>query len=139
MVYMLWYKGKSGFQSVHSWIDKLCGTYNFYPIVIDQENAGKNDFTYASLDDVLKDKKYKDYKWVWLDSKGDQILDEYEHPKENVIYCIGSDFDGFGRDISKLKGDKVRIRQDKKEDWFAAIIVPLVIYDRYLYLKGRRK
>ncbi len=43
------------------------------------------------------------------------------------------------KDIKKLKGDKIKIRQDEPDDWFAAMVVPLLVYDRYLYLKGRRK
>ncbi len=144
MVYLLWYRGESGFQGVHAWIDKLCNTYGFSPIVIDKERGDKkgtkNGFTYSSINYVLKNPKFKNHKWIWMDSKGDKFLDEYEHPKDKAIYCVGSDFGGFeGKDIKKLKGDKIKIRQDEPDDWFAAMVVPLLVYDRYLYLKGRRK
>jgi hypothetical protein len=56
-----------------------------------------------------------------------------------VIYCIGSDYDGFGKDIKRLKGDKVKIRQEEEIELYAGMIAPIVIYDRFLYLQGKRK
>jgi|GEM_PF-4630600 len=143
MVYFLYYKEDVVFGGTFSWIDKWCAMYGLRPIVIDKErgkpDGTKNGFTYSSLDEAVKNKKYKDHKWVWLDSEGDKILDEYDHPKNNVIYCVGSDYNGFGRNNGKLKGDIVKIRQFKDINRFAATVVPMVIYDRFLYLEDRRK
>jgi hypothetical protein len=70
------------------------------------------------------------------------MLDEFEHPEDNVVYCIGGDIQGFDyKAPEELPGQKLRLRQPdgKEKEWRAAMIVPLVVYDRLLYINGRRK
>jgi len=41
-------------------------------------------------------------------SWGDIILDEYEHPVDNVVYALGSDFTGF--DNHNMDGITIKLR-----------------------------
>ena len=98
---------------------------------------------FPTIDDAMEDPRFKDLTWIWLSLEDSaEYLDEHKHPEDNVIYCIGSDFDGFdGKDPATLSGPKLKLRQILKEkgEWYATTVVPLVVYDRFLYLQGRRK
>lgn len=113
-------------------------------IVIDRKGDMSGSVPrFPTIDDALADPRFKNLVWVWLSlEKSDKYLDEYIHPEDDVIYCIGSDFDGFdGKNVSKLTGPKLKLRQISKKtgEWYATTVVPLVAYDRFLYLQGRRK
>jgi hypothetical protein len=116
--------------------------YGLVPIVIDPEGEWPSErpdlpqLVYASLRDVLADKRFRYCVFVWLDHRGTVVLDEFKHPEDHVVYCIGSDLTGFD-EMPEREGPKVRLRNDS--EMFANIVVPIVCYDRYLYLQGRRK
>lgn len=127
----------------HKFITKLCGHYSLHPIVIDKlGDWPEKKNVYHSIAAVLDDVRFKNTQFVWLDASGDQHLDEFEHPEDNVMYCVGADIEGFdGIHIDELPGVKIKLRQPLRQEgeWFASIIVPLVVYDRFLYVSGRRK
>ena len=124
---------------------KFVSTYGMHYVVIDREgrwlDKSKHPWVYATVDEAVVDSDHSGDTWVWLHPDATDYLDEYEHPEENVIYCVGSDYDGFdGKNISELSGVKLKIRQppNQEGEWFAGMIVALVCYDRFLYLEGRR-
>lgn len=112
-------------------------------IIIDRKGSlPGSTLRFATLDGALSDPLFDNHDWVWLDIHGEGYLDEFTHPVDNVIYCIGSDFIGFdGKDLSTLPGAKLKLRQlpDQTGEWYAAMVAPIVAYDRFLYLQDRRK
>ncbi len=142
--YLLFYHELSRHENQFAFIDRIASHFHIVPIVIDTLGTWKkSDQKIASLQEALDDPRFIKAEWVWLDASGETYLDEYEHPKDDkdVIYCVGSDKAGFQNNpMIELLGTKVKIRQyeDQEGEWFAAIVVPLVVYDRFLYLQGRR-
>lgn len=138
---LFWNEPSSRFERTYSWIHKQCGTYGLEPIVIDPTGTWPTDrpdlpqLVYHSLEAVLADKRFAGHTFVWLDPTATQDLETFDHPKENVVYCTGSDLDGFGGIESE--GPRVRVLGDSAE-YFAAVVVPIVCYDRWLFLQGRR-
>lgn len=83
----------------------------------------------------------KPLRWVFLHPEAEALLQDYEHPEDDVIYCIGSDQNGFGGVIpGSLEADFLRVAApDSNEEirtrsFHAASILPLVVYDRALKL-----
>lgn len=139
----LFYKedgGREGFTT------KFIGTYGMHYVVIDRQGRwlakSKHPWVYPTVDAAIADPDHAGDTWVWLHADADMYLDEFEHPAENVIYCVGSDYDGFdGKSISELPGVKLKLRQPASHigEWFAGMVTSIVCYDRFLYLNGRRK
>jgi hypothetical protein len=142
--YLLYYRETSRVESTNSYMKRMAFYHGMKTIVIDRKGDMPGSVPrFPTINEAMADPRFKDLTWVWLSLEdSDGFLDEYKHPEENVIYCIGSDFDGFdGKDPSKLPGEKLRLRQIEKEEgeWYATTVIPLVAYDRFLYLQGRRK
>lgn len=142
--YLLYYRETSRVESTNSYMKRVARYHGMETIVIDRKGDMPGSVPrFSTIDAALADPRFKNLVWVWLAlEKSDGYLDEYVHPEDDVIYCIGSDFDGFdGKDPSKLPGPKLKVRQIRKEigEWYATTIIPLVAYDRFLYLHGRRK
>lgn len=140
MVKFLFYKEETQ-HSEFPWMDKWLNFFGVIPIVIDREGpySKKNPtdyFLYKTLQEAIDDTAHKNDLWVWLDRDGNDFLDEFEHPKDNVVYCIGSDFDGF-QEI-EFFGKVLKIRPPTEAadgEWYAYMALPLVLYDRYLRVK----
>jgi hypothetical protein len=142
--YLLYYRETSRVESTNAYMKRMAFYHGMETIVIDRKGDMPGSVPrFPTIDEAMKDPRFKDLTWVWLIlENSDEYLDEYEHPQDNVIYCIGSDFDGFdGKPISELPGPKLKLRQIPKEEgeWYATTVIPLVAYDRFLYLQGRRK
>ena len=144
MVKLLYYREQTRHPNHPSWISKYLNLYGIYPMIIDRlgDWVGANPWIYASLDSALSDPANAGFDWVWMDAKGGVLLDKFEHPEDNVIYCVGSDYIGFdGKDVMTLPGTKVKLHTlpDYDAEWFASLLVPLICYDRFLFLEGKRK
>jgi hypothetical protein len=74
---------------------------------------------------------YPEHTWVYLDPKGEITLNEFEHPKDNVVYVVGDDHEGFKGEM--LDGQKVRIESkhnDGRESFAIACLI-MVICNRW--------
>ena len=138
---LFWHEPSSRFERTYSWIHKQCGIYGLEPLVIDPTRTWPIDrpdlpqLVYYALEDVLADDRFAGHTFVWLDPKATQALEDFEHPEDAVVYCVGSDMSGFGG--LEWEGPRVRILGEGGE-YFAAVCVPILCYDRWLYLQGRR-
>jgi hypothetical protein len=142
--YLLYYRETSRVESTNAYMKRMAFYHGMETIVIDRKGDMPGSVPrFPTIDEAMADPRFKDLTWVWLSLEdSDEYLDEYVHPSDDVIYCIGSDFDGFdGKDVTTLPGPKLRLRQIEKEtcEWYATTVIPLVAYDRFLYLQGRRK
>jgi hypothetical protein len=129
------------------WADWWGSMYGLRPIIIDPTGKWKTSKdgllrAYESLDHAIADPDFKFHTWVWMDANGAVFLDEFDHPQAAAIYCVGSNLHGFGRPVEELGGISVKIRTPQEErqgEWWSAMCLPAVAYDRWLYLIGRRK
>jgi len=135
---LFWYQehmvGVGGYTDMIRWIRY----FDAEPVVIDEMDQfyGKEGTTPAALDLDEALAAYPDHQWVFLHPDADTFLDEFEHPDGQVMYAIGSDFDGFGRPVGDLPGVKVKLRNP--DEILAKLVVPVVLYDRHLHKLGRR-
>lgn len=78
--------------------------------------------------------------WVLLHPRSEAFLQDYEHPEDDVIYCVGSDRDGFGIEVNSIDADFLRIaapdrnEENRTKEFHAISILPIVVYDRALKL-----
>lgn len=141
-IHLLFYHEVSRYERTFNWVHKHAGMYGFVPLVIDPsgkwptERPDLPQLVYRSLADVVAGvERFAGHTFVWLDNKAVQSIDSFEHPQDDVVYCVGSDVNGFGG--FEWEGPRVRVL-DSGDEMFANIIVPIVCYDRWLYLNGRR-
>lgn len=129
MVYLMYFRENSNFSDAHPWIDKILALFGMKPIVICPELAGvSKDVPYFSTVQEAYE-AFSDYTWIWLDVSGDKYLDQIPHPKDNVVYAVGSDYTGF--DFIG-EGERVKLRINET---FAPMIIPMVCYDRMTKLR----
>ena len=85
----------------------------------------------------------KSLRWVLMHPRAKMLLQEYGHPEDDVIYCIGSDRDGFGVEPGGIDADFLRLNvgpdeESKTKEFHAAVVLPAVAYDRALKLWQKR-
>ena len=126
---------------LYALMDQWCVLFDLEPIVIDlvgtfQQSPGQFPHVVHNLDEALK--RFSDHSWVFMDVNGDVILDELAHPPDPTVYALGSDKTCFGRPAKDLPGTTVRLRAEVG-NIYVHNVLPLILYDRYLYFNGRRK
>jgi hypothetical protein len=119
--------------------DFWCSIFRFYPYVIrtgdgkvpsDRSGVAMAD----SLQEALEDPRLDGFKWVWLDHRAETYMNEYHHPRGNVIYVLGHDVNGFG-DVEPV-GDLIQVRFGSTNEVHSSLILPLLCYDRFAYIAG---
>ena len=140
--YLLYYMENTDMTN-YIWLDHWCNKFGLLPIIIDRvSKAPKSLPNFKTVQEAIADDRFSNLEWVWLHPAAKMYLDEYNHPNDGIIYCIGSDFDGFdGMTVDELLGTTLKLRQpvEREGEWYASLVVPIVAYDRFLYLNGRRK
>ena len=141
--YLLYFRETSRVEATASYMKRFAWLHDMDVVVIDRKGDMPGSAKrFATIADAIADPDLSELTWIFLDACGETYLDEYEHPADDVVYCIGSDFDGFdGTPHDELPGTLLKLRQvpEHTGEWFASIVAPLVVYDRFLYLQGRRK
>ena len=112
-------------------IDQWCAMADMTPIWIDETKTLRktNKTAFWSWQELL-DEFAADHHFVFLDRDGSVYLDEFEHPIDNVIYCIGADYGKPFGDLDPLDCEKVRLRNARKCHGFT--VVPMVTSSRML-------
>ena len=118
-----------------AWIDKWCSMYGVYPVMVDKTGSRKttdhSPFYFHSLSQAVSHPSLKDLSWVWLDTDAEKYIDEISLPREDVVFCVGDDMDGFCG--FEIKGQRVKIRSKhpdgEDEEMFAAVCVPLLFFE----------
>lgn len=121
-------------------ICKWAGMFDMLPVYIDRDGRrgkSKSIKIFPHIEEATVDPDLRKLTWVWLDSGADVYLDEFEHPDDDVVYCIGSDYVGFDADISEFPGVRVKLRQES--DLYAVMAAAMLCCDRSMFLSGRRK
>lgn len=121
-------------------VKPLGGTHLFYideeklnPTCPDRDIAHKN---YPSLKALLKD--HSKAKFVFLEAERNipkkikfSYLEDFKHPKKNVIYVFGKDSGALPLEDLPLKGNHiVTIKTQKDYSMWALIVAGIVLYDR---------
>jgi len=134
MACILFYNEPNAMGRDFAFMDRLLNMHGLVPIVIDrtlEEDTHYGAHFYPSLTDAVGDPRWAEYEWIWLDHQGPMILNEMTPPTlSTVIYCVGSDVDGFGGEIHP--GLRVRLPVEMAADQtYAALVIPILCGFQY--------
>lgn len=99
---------------------------------------------FDSLDEAWESSDFAGYRWVYLDAAGSTYVDTYKHPKDNVVYVVGSDAvspDSFeGKKLKDLNGTVIKLRTASGHESYRshAVAVATAITRYSLESKARR-
>ncbi len=118
----------------------LGGIFEYKQVIIEPTGEVKSSvlgypLVLRSLEEAKVHPDLVNLKWVYFHSQAKKTLQEYEHPEDNVIYCIGSDTTGLSGGPEDFDGDVLRLGN---REFHAASILPLVAYDRALKIWQRQ-
>lgn len=136
MVYVLFFREQqASFDFQPNWMNKLSAMYGLGNIVINLKDDWPNPseprtYRFKTLTEARFHPELKNLRWVWMVPGVEENLSTFEHPKDNVVYAIGSDFDGFG-DFPIPESDQL-LALDETDEIRASICVHHVVYNRYL-------
>jgi len=138
MKYILFYEeaGKLSGKYPHNrvQVDQWCAMVGLEHLIIDKsKNMRKtNGNVFYSIEEAIA--AFPDYEFVFMDRYAKTKHTEFIHPKDNVIYCVGSDDDGFqGLDLTPYKTLTLdNVRTVEESDYYASILVPMLLADIYL-------
>jgi len=112
-------------------IDAWCAMAGMFPIMVDKTGSLRqtNNNVFSTIQDAIA--AFPDHKWVFMSMGGVTLLKDFVHPQQNVIYCVGSDTDGFqDLDLSNKITVRVQYADGRDNSWYASTIVPIVIAHR---------
>src|SRR3989344_3626760 len=144
MVYFLFHIERANIPIDRAFVSELFGSLMFpaQQVIIDStgeiEPSAQNPFVFKTFDEARAHPELAKLKWVFFHARAKEYLQEYDHPEDNVIYCVGSDWMGFGHGPGELDGDWLRVaapdpgRDDGIQEFHAATLLPLIVYDRAL-------
>lgn len=147
MVYLLYYGAVNKDQWQRwAWIVEFAGRFGVYPAMVDLEKLFRrkntHPFNFRTLEEALADPIFDGFTWVWLDANGTTYVDEFAHPVDNVIYCIGHDASGFQK--VEAAGPRIKIRFPRPaapgsdSEYWASTVASMVLNDRAMYIAGKR-
>lgn len=140
----------SGIPINRSLADQILGyMFEFKQVIIDptgkmQSSVIGYPLVLKSLEEARAHPDLARLKWVYFHAQAKKTLQDYVHPEDEVIYCIGSDSTGLGSSPEDFDGDVLRVAapdpdsDDGKREFHAASILPIIAYDRALKLWQRR-
>lgn len=121
-------------------IDAWCAAVGMTHIMVDRAGTLKrtNHNVFGTIKEAVA--AFPDHEWVFLSEHAKRTLDQYTHPKSDVIYCVGSDTDGFqGLDLSDHTAVRYATpfteKMTKPPVWYAATVVPMVLGHRIEQLR----
>ena len=88
---------------------------------------------------VILQELYPDYEWVILDPNAEPKITDLAHPPDKTIYLIGDDKNGVIWAPENATFVSLNLPARSDGEWFASMVVPIICYDRFLYLEGLRK
>lgn len=131
--------------------DQILGyMFEFKQVIIDptgemQSSVMGYPLVLKSLEEAKAHPDLAKLKWVYFHAQAKKTLQEYKHPEDEVIYCIGSDTTGLSGGPEDFDGDVLRVaapdpnHDDGKREFHAASILPLIAYDRALKMWQQQK
>jgi len=81
--------------------NRLFNLYGYEMFIIDRTGTRSGSMIFHSLDEAIEDHRFKDHTWMYFDRFAGEYL--VTHPKENVVYVIGSDLEGYGYDKKSIE------------------------------------
>lgn len=121
--------------------DQVVGMFGWRLIIVEPRNLipvsrDDNPMVVRSLDQAIARADLAGMQWVWLHPQGTQLLQDFAHPADNVVYCVGHDDTGFSKQMNQLQGDVLRIwGPDPNREFFADTAMHIVVYDRVVKLQ----
>jgi len=112
-------------------IDQWCAMAGLTHIMIDKTQKMKktNKNVFWTIQEAID--AYPDHKFVFMEQMANTKHTEFKYPIDDVIYCVGSDDDGFqGFDLTSYQTLTLDNKRTKEESgYYASSIVPILIAD----------
>ena len=116
------------------WIDQWCAMVGFTHIMVDKTKTMKktNNNVFYSIQEAID--AFPDHKFIFMEQMAKIKHTAFRHPIENVIYCVGSDTDGFqGFDTSSYQTLTLDNKRTQEESgYYASTVVPMLLADIFL-------
>jgi hypothetical protein len=146
MIYLLCcFSSERDWQAGWNHIVNRAGDYWIHPVAVDFSGERTRDeeppYWFHSIAEAQAHPAFAGYTWVWLTAEGDTYLDEYPHPADNVVYCIGDNVVGFQGGMGD--GPRLKVRPMNPEipdnaEHPAELVADILIFDRFMYINGKR-
>jgi len=139
MIYLCYVNEETRWDNMYAWADKWAHNFSFFPIIVDYiGNRPKNSIPAPIVVDTFDEARslpqLVDMTWVYLTLDGSTMLPDFQHPVDDAVYAIGSDFNGFGDHV--IDGVTIQLPPTQM---YAGLTIPMPAYDRYLSSEGKKK
>jgi len=115
-------------------IDQWCSMVGFDHLIIDKTKTMRktNGNVFYTIQEAID--AFPTHEFVFLEQMANTKHTEFNHPSDNVIYCVGSDTDGFqGFNTSSYQTITLDNKRTKEESgYYASSIIPLLLADVFL-------
>ncbi len=112
-------------------IDQWCAIAGITHLMVDLSATMSkvNGNVFYTIQEALD--AFPEDQFVFIIETGARLLTDYVHPAKDIIYCFGSDTDGFqGLNLSSYTTLKVQYANGTDNEWYASTLVPLVVAHR---------
>ena len=90
MRYLLYYPETGDedrpFGKTEWWIMKFCGWFGVHPVALTSKYTAEH---------AAEDEQFFGHSWVWLDPNAEHYLSRTATPRDDVVFVIGHDIEGF--------------------------------------------
>lgn len=135
---IVYVREENEFDSLLDWgderrlVDQWCNMIGFEHIIIDKTKTMNktNGNVFYDFQDMIN--MYPEHRIVFLDINSKNNLKNCNHKKdENVIYCIGSEIDGFG-DLNLTDKETYKIFTTNKIEYHTLTVCSIIIADKLM-------
>lgn len=138
IAFLFYYEDDTGIETSTTFIDQMVAMYGYTWYMIDRTGTKKGTNVFTSLDQAIEDDRFKDNTWIYFDVNAKNYLEDFTHPKDNVVYVIGSDTVGYdGKSISERNGESLKLKTvDLNRDYYATAVISYICSQRYTKTGG---
>ena len=130
---LFYYEDDTGVETNISFIDQMVAMFWYEWFFIDRTGTKRGTRKFSSLDQAIADPRFAGCTWIYLDVNATKYLEDLVHPKDNVVYVIGSDTVGYDeKTIKQRNGKSYKLKtKDLNREYYAAAVIPYVMAQRW--------
>jgi hypothetical protein len=128
----------AGIQAYPDLLDQVCTMCGYDWGYLDlYGDLAETPTVWTSLQAMWDDPALADHDWVYFDGEGEQYIDEFEHPAEDVVYVTGANEGGYRDEADNLSNGtilKMRTTLPERNTWHVGPILLTALTSRWLQL-----